>query len=76
MPVNQRQDQLITYKTRPCTAETQLSMFIETLITDFRIKGKFDMESSGVYDRAIAIVYEDNFVSIAQFEGEGGLLDG
>ena len=76
MAVNQREDQLLKYTTLNASAENQLTLFISTMVNDLRNKGEFLTEASGVYDRALAVVYEDSFISSARFSGDEELLDG
>jgi hypothetical protein len=72
--MSQTKENLLYYKTVPATAENQLSLLIESMTHDLRSSGKFLLESSGTYDRAMAIANEDSFISIALFKGSNGVL--
>tara|TARA_Y100001973_G_C4942578_1_gene206379 strand:- start:145 stop:369 length:225 start_codon:yes stop_codon:yes gene_type:complete len=74
--MSQSKDNLLYYDTRPGTAESQLTSMLSVMINDLRKQGSYSIETSGFYDRASTIVYEDSFISVASFENDKGILNG
>ena len=72
----QSKDNLLYYDTRLGTAENQLTATLSVMLNDLRKKGSYEIETSGFYDRASTVVYEDSFISVASFDNDRGILNG